>query len=96
MAAGWTITALNLDDARLVEMRRAAIEAWGLSLTSADPLPRDDVARAIGSARRRNREGRFEPFCVAIWHAAVDYITLLEKDAGLRKRARRKRRSLGR
>jgi uncharacterized protein (TIGR02646 family) len=88
MAAGWTIGTLNLDDAKLVEIRRAAIEGWGLSLTAAHPLSRAAAARAITSADRRTREGVLEPFCVAIRDAAGDYVGLLEKAAARAKHAR--------
>jgi adenosylmethionine-8-amino-7-oxononanoate aminotransferase len=69
-------------------MRRAAIEGWGLSLTAAHPLSRADAARAITSAGRRNHEGMLEPFCVAIGHAADDYVELLKKAATRAKYAR--------
>jgi uncharacterized protein (TIGR02646 family) len=92
MAAQWTIGTLNLDDARLVELRRATIEAWGLSLTAADPLSAAAAARTIPTAERRNLEGMLEPFCVAIKHAAGDYVGLLKKVATRAKYARNKRR----
>jgi uncharacterized protein (TIGR02646 family) len=97
MAAGWTIGTLNLDDELLVEIRRAAIEGWGLSLTAAHPLSRAAAARVINSADRRTHEGALEPFCVAIRDAASDYIGLLEKTAARAKYSRkRKRRKLRR
>jgi uncharacterized protein (TIGR02646 family) len=91
MAAVWTISVLNLDDARLVEMRRAAIEGWGLSLTAAAPLSRAAAIRIIVGADHRNREGMFEPFCVALRHAASDYVCLLEKAASAKYARNRKR-----
>lgn len=87
-AATWTINTLNLDDAKLVDLRRAAIEGWGLSLAAADPISPAAAARAIASVRRRNREDSIEPFCVAIEHAADDYISLLEKNATRARQAR--------
>jgi uncharacterized protein (TIGR02646 family) len=92
MAAGWTIRVLNLDDAKLVEIRRATIEAWGLSLTAGSPLSRAAAARVITIGDRRVRDGMFEPFCVAIKHAARDYVDLLDKAAARAKYARSKKR----
>lgn len=91
-AARWTISALNLDDARLVEIRRAAIEGWGLSLTAADPLSRAAASRAMTSVDHRARDGTLEPFCVAIWDAAEDYIGMLEKAAARAKYSRNRKR----
>lgn len=87
-AATWTIGVLNLNDARLIELRRAAIEGWGLSLTAADPLSPTAAARTIPSLARRNVAGMFEPFCVAIRQAADEYVALLGRAAIRAKHAR--------
>jgi uncharacterized protein (TIGR02646 family) len=91
IAADWTISVLNLDDAKLVELRRAAIEAWGLSLTAADPLSRAAASKAMTSVDRRD-DGKLEPFCVAIRDAAEDYIGILERAAARAKYSRGRKR----
>ena len=92
--ADWTINMLNLDDATLVEIRRDAIEAWGLSLTAAKPLSRAAAARVIASVARRSQD-MFPPYCVAIRDAADDYIRLLDTASARKKYSRAgKRRKL--
>lgn len=90
-AAAWTIKALNLGDQKLVEMRLAAIEARGLSLAADSPLTRDEAAKLAKAIERRNGDDSFEAFCVAIRHAAEEYISLLDKMASRRQHARPKR-----
>jgi uncharacterized protein (TIGR02646 family) len=87
-AAVWTIKALGLADPSLTEWRRHAIEGRGLSLTAESPATRGEAARIVATICTRNGDGRFHPYCVAIKHAAEDYLSLLNKRAKKAKRAR--------
>ncbi|MCY2992139.1 MAG: TIGR02646 family protein [Planctomycetota bacterium] len=79
--AKWTIGTLALDASSLTEYRRAAIEARGVSLAADEPLTRKEAQRIVAGICTRNTDGRFHPYCVAIKHAAEEYLRLIEKKA---------------
>ena len=82
------------DCATALVSRKDIEEAVSWSSGKVNP---NHLTHAITSADRRNHGGMFEPFCVAIGHAAGDYIGLLEKVAARAKHARSgKRRKLRR
>ncbi len=85
--AVWTIHILKLNDKKLAEMRRAAIEEWGLSLTANQPVSRTTARRVKANMSCRSRDGLLHPFCVAIAIAAEEYVRLLDKIASKRKHA---------
>ena len=89
--AVWTIQILGLDESVLTEWREAAIEARGLSLLADDPLPKKDVERIIEHICDRDSDGNFVPYCVAIKHAAEEFLGRLEKKAKQKKYARASR-----
>jgi uncharacterized protein (TIGR02646 family) len=91
-AATWTIETLRLRDSTLTELRRAAINGWGLSLSAKNAASRADAERILGSITGRDRDGVLHPFCVAIRDAAVEYIHLLDRAAARRKYAGRSKR----
>jgi len=78
---------LALHDAKLTELRVAAIEARGVSLAADDAVSRDEAERIIATICRRDGGDRFHPYCVAIRHAAEEYIALLDKASNRRKYA---------
>jgi uncharacterized protein (TIGR02646 family) len=78
-AAKWTIAKLGLDNSKLEVLRRAAIEATGLSLTSDSPTSREEAVRITTSICNRNSDDIFEPHCIALKHAAEEYIKVLDK-----------------
>jgi uncharacterized protein (TIGR02646 family) len=92
--AEWTIKTLGLDDAELTDIRRDAIEGLGVSLASAEPLSAPKTKRLISLICQPNNAGQFKEYCLAIKHAAEQYLALLQKRAKKTKyvRAARKRR----
>jgi len=86
-AAFWSIRTLGLDCGVLEEWRRAAIEAFGVSLAAPNPLKRSEAERLRKSIRKRRRDGSFHGYCVAVAHAAEEYIALLDKRAKKRQYA---------
>lgn len=80
-AAAWTISALGLDCSVLGEWRQAAIEAFGVSLNAPNPLKRVEAERLRGAVKKRREDGSFHGYCIAVLHAAEDYIALLDKRA---------------
>ena len=95
-AAAWTIDTLGLDCEILAEWRRAAIEAFGVSLTSATPLKRSQADQLRTAIRKRRADGTFNGYCVAVEHAAEAYIAMLDKIAKNKKFAGRSRAKKGR
>jgi uncharacterized protein (TIGR02646 family) len=92
--AKWMISTLKLDAEELDELRLAAIEAMGLSLTAQDAVSLTQAKRLLDSICNIDGAGRFHPYCIAIKHAAIDYIRLVERESKRisRTRAARKRR----
>lgn len=78
-AAEWTIETLGLDCSVLCELRRAAIEAMGVSLTSTAAIDTVETERLLSEIQKRRRDGSFHPYCIAIEHAAADYLAIIEK-----------------
>lgn len=78
-AAAWTIDTLGLDNVVLGEWRRAAIEAFGVSLTAPNPLKRTEAERLRVIVKDRREDGSFNGYCIAVLHAAEEYIALLDK-----------------
>lgn len=95
-AALWTIDTLGLDHEILTEWRRAAIEAFGVSLTSPLPLTRAQAEHLRTALLERRADGCFHSYCVAIVHAVEDYIATLDRKARKRKFVRRSRATRGR
>ena len=92
-AAQWTINALGLKAEILTEWRKAAIEAWGLSLTAPARASRGEAERIAASICIRKPDGQFHPYCVALKHAAEEYLRILDRLASrtkYRSRAARK------
>jgi uncharacterized protein (TIGR02646 family) len=85
--AKWTITTLGIDDSRLTALRLAAIEGRGVSLAADDAVTRGEAEQIVASICKRDGDGRFHPYCVAIKHAAEDYLASLDKAARRQKYA---------
>lgn len=88
-AAIWTIKNLGLASPILDDWRKNAIEDRGLSLTADRPASRREAESIIADICSRKQDGRFQPYCVAIKHAAEAYLKLLDKQAKKAKYAAR-------
>lgn len=95
-AAKWTIDTLGLDCAMLCELRRSAIEAMGVSLTSAEAIDAAATKRLLSGIQKRRSDGAFHAYCVAIEHAAASYLAIIEKRNKKAKFASRSRTKKGR
>jgi uncharacterized protein (TIGR02646 family) len=92
--AKWMISTLALDAEELSELRRAAIKAMGLSLTSDDPISPKQARQLLTEVCKADGERRFRPYCMALKQAAQEYIQVIEKKAKRKRhiRAAHKRR----
>ncbi len=86
-AVSSTISILKLDHPELAELRRAAMEAHGLSLRRGTSR-RTSKPKSAAEARRFAQEvilpdgkGRLEPFCIALAQVALVYAEREEKRA---------------
>jgi uncharacterized protein (TIGR02646 family) len=85
-AAEWTYKALNLNEPTLVDLRKAEIRRLGLSPNADAPVTLRE-AKEIAEKVCRLTGDRFDAFCVAIRHAALEYASKLEKMSQKRKYA---------
>lgn len=93
-AAEWTIQTLGLDCSVLCELRRSAIEAMGVSLTSTAAIDVAEAKKLLSEIQKRRSDGSFHAYCTAIEHAAADYLAIIEqrkKKARYASRARTKK-----
>jgi uncharacterized protein (TIGR02646 family) len=81
----WMISILALDCDELKDLRRSAIEEMGLSLAAEDPLSTKQARQLMNEVCTADRQGRFRPYCVALKHAAQEYIELIEQRAKRKK-----------
>jgi uncharacterized protein (TIGR02646 family) len=86
--AKWMIDTLALDAEELTDFRCSAIEAIGVSLTSEKPVSAKQTRRILSGICKKDGQGRFYPYCVAIKHAAREYLRVIEKQAKRRKHIR--------
>ena len=92
--AKWMISTLALDAQELKDLRRSAIEAMGLSLTSDAPVSTKQARQLLTEVCKADAQGRFRAYCMTLKHAAQEYIQVIEKKAKRKKhiRAAHKRR----
>jgi uncharacterized protein (TIGR02646 family) len=79
--AQWMIQTLGLGVRELSALRRAAIEEIGVSLVAEEPLSAREAKQLLANICDGDRQGRFRPYCVAIKHAAEEYLRLLGQKA---------------
>jgi uncharacterized protein (TIGR02646 family) len=79
--AKWMIKTIALHVDELKDLRRAAIEGMGLSLTSDAPVSPKQARQLLTEVCKPDAHGRFRAYCVALKHAAQEYIELIEKKA---------------
>ena len=77
--ADWTIGTLGLQNEVLDEWRRSAIDGFGVSPTAQKPLTKPEAEQLRKAIRNRRDDGSFRGYCVAVEHAAEEYIALLDK-----------------
>ncbi len=94
-AAKWTLETLKLDSEVLDDWRRAAIEAFGVSLTSPSPLNRSDAERLRAALRKRRADGSFFSYSVVLEQVAEDYLSKLNKIDKARQFAKRSQATKG-
>ncbi|MEW6277792.1 MAG: hypothetical protein AB1758_04140 [Candidatus Eremiobacterota bacterium] len=82
-----TISILNLNHRQLRDLRKAAIEARGLSPLSDDPATHQEVHSRMSSFTGAVN-GRLQPFCVALLHAARVLLSRFQTVSGLTFRRR--------
>jgi hypothetical protein len=56
-----------------------------VSLAADEPLTRKEAERIVNGICDRSADGRFRAYCVAIKHAAEEYLSLLAKAAKRKK-----------
>ncbi len=93
--ATWTIALLGLQEKILEELRRATIDTLGVSATAEARLSRPQAERLIKDIQKRRSDGSFHGYCVAVEHAAKEYIALLDKQEKKRKYAVKDRSAKG-
>ncbi len=80
-AATNTIKLLRLDNPKLIELRRAAIEAAGLTRTSDKPLSAMMARRLIQECLQKDANLHLPAFCLALSQVAEEYASREERQA---------------
>ena len=80
-AATNTIKLLKLDNPKLIDLRKAAIEAAGLTRTSDKPLSAMMARRMVQECLQKDANFHFPAFCLVLSHVAEEYASREEKQA---------------
>lgn len=82
-----TIEVIKLDHATLTDERRRAITEFIFGPEGTFPLSKAKSLKAVDDIVKRNRDGSFIEFCIAIRSALVEHIRQLDKIADRKKYA---------
>ena len=80
-AAANTIELLKLDDEKLAELRKAAIEEAGITRASNNPLSAAMARRLARECLQKGKDFRLPAFCLALSQVAEEYASREEKQA---------------
>lgn len=88
-----TIKVIKLDHATLTDERKRSISEFVYGSEGTSPLSKAKSITAIDDIVKRNKDGSFIEFCIAIRGALIEHIRQLDKIAGIKKYAAQSKKS---